>query len=105
MNAEVSEDTEWTLFNDKYVSTVRGNWKDIVRDCVASRYQPTVLLYEQFSEEDTDFVGSPDKSLFKFSRPEVKELIEIASQVDDSLGDVNEDEIEMQKEYLRELER
>jgi hypothetical protein len=38
MNAEVSEDTEWTLFNDKYVSTVRGNWKDIVRDCVASRY-------------------------------------------------------------------
>jgi hypothetical protein len=52
INGELSKDTEWTLYNDCTVSSVTGNWKEIVRACLSSRCQPTVLMYEKLGEDD-----------------------------------------------------
>ena len=66
INTEISPETEWTLHNDSEVSNVTGNWHQIVQDCIQSRCQPTIILYEKFSIEDNDFMKVADKKLFEF---------------------------------------
>lgn len=95
INGEICEETEWTLHNDCNVSNVSGNWKQIVQDCIQSRCQPTLLLYEKFSMDDNEFMKVAEKRLFEFDRYEVKKLLEKAGMADDSYGGMSKYEIEM----------
>jgi hypothetical protein len=43
---------EWSCYDDSEVSHVTGHWKSIVEDCVSSKSQPCILLYEKIVNED-----------------------------------------------------
>jgi len=45
---------EWSVFDDANVKHMSGHWKNIVEDCVSSKSQPTILLYEKLTGEDID---------------------------------------------------
>jgi len=75
IDRELTKQTEWTLFDDRNVQHIAGNWKEIVNDCVTSRHQPTVILYEKFDEEDIEFCKQPDDRNFEFDRYKVRELL------------------------------
>jgi len=40
--------SSWLFFNDESIGKV-GIWSQVVRKCISSKYQPTLLLYEQIS--------------------------------------------------------
>ena len=52
---------EWSVFDDSVVNHMPGNWKNIVEDCVSSKSQPTILLYEKLTQEDSEMCDSADE--------------------------------------------
>jgi hypothetical protein len=52
MEKEVSESTEWTRFDDDWVTSVEENWFGIVKECIDFACYPTVLFYEKLDAED-----------------------------------------------------
>lgn len=86
-----------------------GNWKDIVTDCVNSRFQPKVLLYEKFDEIDReeDYCKQADKQLFSFKSYEIQELLEQANMADRMFeGEgFSQEEIAQQIQMMNEIQK
>ena len=42
----------WVLFNDEQVYAMAEGWQEILNDCLGSKAYPSVLVYEQVSEQE-----------------------------------------------------
>ena len=73
VDRQLKPDTEWTLFDDSQVIQKPGGWKEIITDCVAQGFQPTVLLYEMILEDDKNL--SQTKGTFEFSNLELHKML------------------------------
>ena len=73
VDRELSVETEWTLFDDSQVIQKPGGWKEIVSDCIAQGFQPTVLLYEKINEDDQSLTRT--KGAFEFSSLELNRIL------------------------------
>lgn len=42
----------WVLFNDEQVYSMTEGWSEILNDCLGSKAYPSVLVYEEMSEQE-----------------------------------------------------
>jgi len=99
MESELRHDTEWSLIDDGVLSYKPGNWKDVVRECVSAGVQPTILLYEYLTEDDSTYKSTAEE--YKFDRLEVSKLISLSNQISSlECSDVN-----TQKLIMKQIQR
>ncbi len=48
---EVANNNEWTMFDDSNIDN-KGNWFEVVKQCVELRTYPTVLFYEKIDSNE-----------------------------------------------------
>ena len=60
MRSEISQDTEWTLFDDAEIVS-KGTWNDVVSQCIEIRTYPTVLLYEKINPQTDELIVNLSK--------------------------------------------
>ena len=79
MKAEISSQTEWSLFDDAVVDH-KGGWRDVVQQCIELRTYPTVLFYEKL---DPNEMVPENFEENKLSQKQILEMFEM-SQISDS---------------------
>ena len=52
VKVEANGKEEWTLYDDKYLKSMKDNWAEIVRDMSRVNAYPTVLIYESLAVAD-----------------------------------------------------
>jgi hypothetical protein len=72
----VSASTEWTIFDDAVVDH-KGNWPDVVKQCVELRTYPTVIFYEKVDPNEVE-----PKSLAEMSESDIVHLLKCSKNAD-----------------------
>jgi hypothetical protein len=76
MQKEVSASTEWTIFDDSVVDH-KGNWQDVVKQCVELRTYPTVIFYEKLDPNEDE-----PKSFTEMRESEIVHLLRCSKNAD-----------------------
>ena len=69
----------WVLFNDEQVYAMAEGWQEILNDCLGSKAYPSVLVYEQMSEQE-EVQLQPHEAKDALTSQQVSEWIAQAEQ-------------------------